>query len=50
MTITGIVVKDIIRKLLAAEDYRSEVIALINANFLRYVVDFFKRIVSAKLE
>ena len=50
MTITGIVVKDIIRKLLAAEDYRSEVIALINANFLQYVVDFFKRIVSAKLD
>lgn len=50
MTITGIVVKDIIRKLLASEDYRSEVLALINASFLEYVVDFFKRIVSAKLD
>ena len=50
MTITGIVTKNIIRKLLAAEDYRSEVLVLINAKFLEYVVDFFKRIVSAKLD
>ena len=50
MTITGIVTKNIIRKLLAAEDYRSEVLALINARFLEYVIDFFKRIVSAKLD
>lgn len=50
MTITGIVTKNIIRKLFAAEDYRSEVVALINAEFLQYVVDFFKRVVSAKLD
>lgn len=50
MTVTGIVIKNIIRKLLAAEDYRTEVLALINAKFLAYVVDFFKRIVSAKLD
>ncbi|MYB01674.1 CfrBI family restriction endonuclease [Candidatus Poribacteria bacterium] len=50
MTITGIVTKNIIRKLLAAEDYRSEVLVLINAKFLEYVVDFFKRIDSAKLD
>ena len=50
MTITGTVVKNIIQKLLAGEDYRSEVLALINAKFLEYVVDFFKRIVSAKLD
>lgn len=50
MTVTGIVVKNIIRKLLAAEDYRTEVIALINTKFLEYVVDFFKRVASAKLD
>ena len=50
MTITGIVVKDIIRKLLAGDDYRSEVVALINAKFLEYVIDFFERVVSAKLK
>ena len=50
MTVTGIVIKNIIRKLLAGQDYRSEVLTLINAEFLQYVVDFFKRIAWAKLE
>ena len=50
MTITGIVIKNIIRKLLAGQDYRSEVLTLINAEFLQYVVDFFKRIAWAKLD
>ena len=50
MTVTGIVIKNIIRKLLAGQDYRSEVLTLINAEFLQYVVDFFKRIACAKLD
>ena len=50
MTITGIVIKNIIRKLLAGQDYRSEVLTLINAEFLQYVVDFFKRVACAKLD
>lgn len=50
MTVTGIVIKNIIRKLLAGQDYRSEVLTLINAEFLQYVVDFFKRIAWAKSE
>ena len=50
MTIAGIVIKNIIRKLLAGQDYRSEVLTLINAEFLQYVVDFFKRIACAKLD
>ena len=50
MTITGAVTKNIIRKLLAGEDYRSEVLALINAGFLEYAVDFFKRVACAKLD
>ena len=50
MTVTGIVIKNIIRKLLAGQDYRSEVLSLINAEFLQYVVDFFKRIAWAKLD
>ena len=44
MTVAGIVIKNIIRKLLAGQDYRSEVLTLINAEFLQYVIDFFKRI------
>jgi len=50
MTLTGIIIKKIIRKLLAGEDYRTEVITLIDAQFLQYAVDFFKRIAAAKLE
>ena len=50
MTVTGIVIKNIIRKLLAGQDYRSEVLTLIDAEFLQYIVDFFKRIACAKLD
>ena len=50
MTITGAVVKNIIRKLLGGEDYRSEIVALIDANFLQWVIDFFSRVVDAKLK
>lgn len=50
MTITGVVIKNIIRKLLAGTDYRTEVLALINAEFLQYAVDFFKRVACAKLD
>ena len=50
MTVTGIVIKNIIRKLLAGQDYRSEVLTLLDAEFLQYVVDFFKRVACAKLD
>ncbi len=50
MTVTGGVIKNIIRKLFAGADYRSEVLALINAEFLQYAVDFFKRVACAKLD
>ena len=49
MPFTGLVSKNIIRKLLTRQDYRSEVLTLIDAEFLQYVVDFFKRILKAKL-
>jgi len=50
MRITDQVVKNIIRKLLKGEDYRIEVVTLINAEFLQFAVDFFKKIVDAKLK
>ena len=50
MTVTGTVTKNIIRKLFAGEDYRTEVLALINAEFLQYAVNFFKRVACAKLD
>lgn len=50
MTITDQVAKNIIRKLLKGEDYRIEVVTLINAEFLQFVVDFFKKVIDAKLK
>lgn len=41
MTITDVVVKKIIRRLINGQDYRAEIVTLINAEFLQYVVDFF---------
>ncbi len=43
-------INNIIRKLIAGEDYYPEVLNAIDADFLQYTVDFFKRIVKAKLD
>ena len=40
----------IIRKLIAGEDSYPEILNAVNADFLQYTVDFFKRIVRAKLD
>jgi len=50
MTLTEQVTKKIILKLLKGEDYRIEIVSLINAEFLQYSIDFFKKIVDAKLK
>ncbi len=50
MTLTEQVAKNIIKKLLNGEDYRIEVVTLINAEFLQFAIDFFKNIVDAKLK
>lgn len=49
MTLTDQVVKNIIKRLIKGQDYRIEVIALINAEFLQFAIDFFKKVVEAKL-
>ncbi len=49
MTIEDQVIKKIIKKLINGQDYRTEVIALINAEFLQFSIEFFKRVVEAKL-
>ena len=41
MKITEQVVKNIIKKLLKGEDYRIEIITLLNAGFLQFVISFF---------
>ena len=50
MTITEQVAKNIIKKLLKGEDYRIEIVTLIDAAFLQFVVDFFKKVVDAKFK
>lgn len=50
MTLTEQVTKDIIKRLLKGEDYRIEVVALINAEFLQFAIDFFKKVAQAKIE
>lgn len=50
MTLTEEVAKNIIKKLLNGADYRIEVVNLINAEFLQFALDFFKKIVDAKLQ
>ncbi len=49
MTLTEQVAKNIIRKLLKGEDYRIEIVAMINAEFLQFAIDFFKKVIEAKL-
>jgi len=50
LTISEKVAKNIIIKLIEGQDYRIEVVTLINAEFLQYTVDFFKKIIDAKLK
>ena len=49
MTVTDQVVKNIIKRLINGQDYRIEIIALINAEFLQFSIDFFKKVIEAKL-
>ena len=49
-TLSEEVAKRIILKLLKGEDYRIEIISLINTEFLQYAIDFFKKLVDAKLK
>ncbi|MCZ0933146.1 MAG: CfrBI family restriction endonuclease [Oligoflexia bacterium] len=44
------VTKDIIKKLLSGKNYRFEIIKIINSQFLNYCIEFFQKIVSAKLK
>ncbi len=50
MTLTDSVTRRIIEKLIKGQDYRIEIVTLIDAEFLQYVIDFFKKVVEAKLK
>jgi len=49
MTLTEAVAKKVITRLIKGQDYRIEIVTLINAEFLQYAIDFFKKVVEAKL-
>ena len=50
MTLTDQIVKHIITRVIKSQDYRIEIVNLINAEFLQFAVDFFKKIAFAKLD
>ena len=49
MTLKEHVIKEIVLRVIKSQDYRIEIVNLINAEFLQFAIDFFKRIVAAKL-
>jgi len=49
MTASSSLIRNIVYKLILGQDYRSEVVALIDAQFLEYAIDFFKRVAEAKM-
>jgi hypothetical protein len=49
MTLTEQVTKNIVRKLINGDDYRIEIVTLINAEFLQFAIEFFKQVAEAKL-
>lgn len=49
MTLENKIIKNIIKKVIKSQDYRSEVVNLINMEFLQFTIDFFKKVVDAKL-
>lgn len=49
MTLTDQVIKNIVSRVIKSQDYRIEIVNLINAEFLQFAIDFFKKVVEAKL-
>lgn len=50
MTITKQIIKSILKHLLSGEDYRIEIVNLIDTEFLQFAIEFFKKIAEAKLK
>ncbi len=49
-TLSNTIKANIIRKLLTGQNYRDEIITLLDAAFLDRVIEFFKKVVGAKLK
>jgi len=48
MTLANQIIKNIITRIIKSQDYRIEIVNLINAEFLQFTVGFFKKIAAAK--
>lgn len=49
MTLKDYSVKNIVSNVIQSQDYRIEIVNLINAEFLQFAINFFKQVVEAKL-
>ncbi len=49
MTLKDNVIKNIVMRVIKSQDYRTEIVNLINAEFLQFAMSFFRKIVTAKL-
>lgn len=49
MKLTNHILKSIITRVIKSQDYRIEIVNLINAEFLQFAIEYFKKIVTAKL-
>ena len=47
MTVKDYVVKNIVSRVIKSQDYRIEIQNILNAEFLQFAVDFFKKVVEA---
>jgi hypothetical protein len=50
MALSDQIVKNVITRVIKSQDYRIEIVALLNAEFLQFAIDFFKKIIDAKLQ
>ena len=49
MTLKDEVVKKIVINVIKSQDHRIEIVNLINAEFLQFTIEFFKKVIDAKL-
>ena len=49
MTINDYITKNIVEHVIKSEDYRIEIVNLLNGEFLQFTIDFFKKVAEAKL-
>ncbi len=49
MTLKDQVIRSIVKRVIKSQDYRIEIVNLINAEFLQFAIEFFKKVVEAKL-